>query len=76
MAGHICSILKFIKCRRHFINMLQVKKEYESGVMLTGELKKEAVDAISPWIQAYQQRRAKVTDEMVQSFFKIRPLKF
>lgn len=56
--------------------LAEVKKEYESGVMLTGELKKEAVDAISPWIQAYQQRRAKVTDEMVQSFFKIRPIKF
>ena len=53
----------------------QIKKEYESGVMLTGELKKEAVDAIAPWIQAYQQRRAKVTDEIVESFFKIRPIK-
>uniref|UniRef100_A0A2A4J1K3 Tryptophan--tRNA ligase, cytoplasmic n=1 Tax=Heliothis virescens TaxID=7102 RepID=A0A2A4J1K3_HELVI len=56
--------------------LAQVKKDYESGQMLTGELKKEAIDTITPWIQEYQQRRAKVTDDVVQSFFKVRPIKF
>ncbi|KAF9413439.1 hypothetical protein HW555_008331 [Spodoptera exigua] len=56
--------------------LAEIKKEYESGVMLTGELKKEAIDVITPWVQDYQKRRATVTDEVVEQFFKIRPLKF
>lgn len=43
---------------------------------MTGELKKEAIDVITPWIQEYQKRRAAVTDEVVEQFFKLRPLKF
>ncbi|CAH0689995.1 unnamed protein product [Spodoptera exigua] len=56
--------------------LAEIKKEYESGVMLTGELKKEAIDVITPWVQEYQKRRATVTDEVVEQFFKLRPLKF
>ncbi|KAH9633697.1 hypothetical protein HF086_009031 [Spodoptera exigua] len=56
--------------------LAEIKKEYESGVMLTGELKKEAIDVITPWVQDYQKRRATVTDEVVEQFFKLRPLKF
>lgn len=55
--------------------MLQIKKSYESGEMLTGELKKIAIDTITPIIQEYQARRAKVTDDIMQEFFKIRQIK-
>lgn len=57
-----------------FIFTFQIKKQYESGEMLTGELKKIAIDTITPIVQDYQARRAKVTDEVMKEFFKIRPI--
>ncbi|KAM3958079.1 LOW QUALITY PROTEIN: tryptophanyl-tRNA synthetase [Aphomia sociella] len=54
----------------------EVKKQYESGQMLTGELKKLAIDTITPLIQAYQARRAAVTDEVLKQFFELRKLEF
>ncbi|CAG9105956.1 unnamed protein product [Plutella xylostella] len=54
----------------------EIKKSYESGEMLTGELKKAAIDTITPIITEYQARRAGVTDEVMQQFFKIRKLKY
>ncbi|XP_045537810.1 tryptophan--tRNA ligase, cytoplasmic [Papilio machaon] len=55
--------------------LASIKKSYESGEMLTGELKKIAIDTITPIIQEYQARRAKVTDDVMQEFFKIRQIK-
>lgn len=55
--------------------MTQIKKQYESGEMLTGELKKIAIDTITPYVQDYQKRRSAVTDEVADEFFKIRPIK-
>ncbi|XP_075982869.1 tryptophanyl-tRNA synthetase isoform X1 [Anticarsia gemmatalis] len=54
--------------------LAEIKKDYESGEMLTGELKKIAIDTITPYIQAYQKRRSQVTDEVMQQFFKIRKI--
>ncbi|XP_038206963.1 tryptophan--tRNA ligase, cytoplasmic [Zerene cesonia] len=54
--------------------LAEIKKSYESGQLLTGELKKIAIDTITPIIQDYQARRAKVTDEVMQEFFKIRKI--
>ncbi|XP_059058239.1 tryptophan--tRNA ligase, cytoplasmic [Achroia grisella] len=54
----------------------EIKKQYESGEMLTGELKKVAIEAITPFVQAYQARRAAVTDDVLKKFFEIRPLEF
>lgn len=44
--------------------------------MLTGELKKAAIDCITPIITEYQERRAKVTDEVLKQYMTIRKLKF
>ncbi|XP_028165921.1 tryptophan--tRNA ligase, cytoplasmic-like [Ostrinia furnacalis] len=52
----------------------EIKKAYESGEMLTGELKKIAIDTISPYVQEYQARRALVTDEVMQRYFEIRQI--
>ncbi|XP_026314891.1 tryptophan--tRNA ligase, cytoplasmic [Hyposmocoma kahamanoa] len=52
----------------------QIKKDYESGALLTGELKKIAIDTITPILQDYQTRRAKVTDDVMQEFFTLRKL--
>ncbi|KAJ0173799.1 hypothetical protein K1T71_010948 [Dendrolimus kikuchii] len=57
-------------------HLAEIKKSYESGEMLTGELKKLAIETITKYVQAYQVRRAKVTDEVMKSFFEIRKIKF
>ncbi|OWR46981.1 putative Tryptophanyl-tRNA synthetase [Danaus plexippus plexippus] len=56
--------------------LAEIKKQYESGEMLTGELKKIAIETITPIITDYQQRRVKVTDDVMNEFFAIRKLNF
>jgi len=45
-----------------------IKKEYESGKMTTGEMKKICVECIQEFVKEYQDRRSKVTDEDVKHF--------
>jgi len=54
----------------------EIKRDYTSGALLTGELKKILIDILQPLIAAHQERRNKVTDEVVEQFMSIRPLKF
>jgi hypothetical protein len=41
---------------------------------LTGELKKELIDIVTPIITEIQEKRKTITDEMVFEFMKPRPL--
>lgn len=50
--------------------------EYKSGRMLSGEIKKELIQVVQPLIKQHQEKRAAVTDEVLDQFYKIRPLKF
>ncbi|XP_007518449.3 tryptophan--tRNA ligase, cytoplasmic [Erinaceus europaeus] len=52
----------------------QIRKDYSSGAMLTGELKKELVDVLQPLIAEHQARRKEVTDEVALRFMAPRPL--
>lgn len=52
----------------------RIHDEYSSGRMLTGEIKKELIDCITPLVLQHQQQRAKVTDEMVKAFMTPRPM--
>jgi len=45
-------------------------------VLLSGEMKAALIETITPFILEHQQRRAKVTDEIVEQFMKPRPLEF
>ncbi|XP_045466812.1 tryptophan--tRNA ligase, cytoplasmic [Harmonia axyridis] len=54
----------------------QIKKDYSSGVLLTGELKKILIDTITPIINRHQEARSKVTDELVKQFMTPRKLAF
>ncbi|XP_054260719.1 tryptophan--tRNA ligase, cytoplasmic [Macrosteles quadrilineatus] len=54
----------------------QIKQDYTSGAMLTGELKKLLIDTVTPIVQEHQQRRAAVTEETVDKFMTPRPLRF
>ena len=51
-------------------------KDYKSGELLTGELKKLAIEALQTIVQGFQERRAKVTDEILESFMKPRKLEW
>lgn len=53
----------------------EIRKDYTSGAMLTGELKQELVNVLTPIVTAHQENRKTVTDEVVQQFMTPRPLK-
>jgi len=44
--------------------------------MLTGELKKELIDLLTPLVTQHQEARKLVTDDVVRQFMTTRPLDF
>jgi len=53
----------------------QIRADYSSGKMLTGEIKNYLIGVIQDLVKKHQEARAKVTDEEVSYFMKRRPLK-
>ncbi|CAG0881237.1 unnamed protein product [Darwinula stevensoni] len=58
------------------LRLEEIRKQYSSGEMLTGELKKILVDTIQPIIANHQTKRTQLDKETVMSFMTPRPLKF
>lgn len=56
--------------------LLDIKQKYESGQMMTGELKAIAIKEIQTYVAAFQERRKQVTNEVVQDFFDQKPLEY
>jgi len=56
--------------------LAQIKKDYTSGELLTGFLKKELIDVLTPICVGHQEARKNVTDEMVKEYMRPRPLNF
>jgi tryptophanyl-tRNA synthetase len=54
----------------------KIYDDYKSGSLLTGELKKMAIEALQPVVQSFQERRAAVTDEVLESYMKPRRLQW
>ncbi|PXF47173.1 Tryptophan--tRNA ligase, cytoplasmic [Gracilariopsis chorda] len=54
----------------------QIRQQYASGQMLSGEIKKELIQILQPLVEEHQRKRQLVTDEVLDKFFEIRPLKF
>ncbi|XP_046402769.1 tryptophan--tRNA ligase, cytoplasmic [Ischnura elegans] len=54
----------------------QIRKDYTSGELLTGELKKELIGILQSLIATHQERRAKVTEDVIKEFTTPRKLKF
>lgn len=54
----------------------QIRKDYTSGALLTGELKKILIDTLTPIVTQHQERRAKITDDVVKQFMTPRELAF
>ena len=49
---------------------------YGSGAMLSGEIKKNLVECLTPMIVAHQEARARVTDAVVDQLFSTAPRDF
>jgi len=54
----------------------QIKDDYTSGKMLTGEIKKILIETLQPIVAKHIERRKLVTDDVVKEFMRPRPLKF
>ncbi|KAJ8950259.1 hypothetical protein NQ314_007947 [Rhamnusium bicolor] len=54
----------------------KIKQDYESGELLSGDLKKLLINCLTPILTDHQHRRAQVTDELLQQFMTPRRLNF
>ncbi|XP_038074696.1 tryptophan--tRNA ligase, cytoplasmic-like [Patiria miniata] len=54
----------------------QIRQDYTSGKLLTGELKKELIVILQKLIGDIQENRKKVTDDVVKDFMRVRKLKY
>ncbi|RHZ60799.1 tryptophan--tRNA ligase WRS1 [Aspergillus thermomutatus] len=54
----------------------RIRVAYAKGDMLTGEVKQKCIAELQAYVQAFQERRAKVTDEVVAEFMRPRPLEW
>lgn len=54
----------------------QIAKDYSSGAMLTGEVKKELIGVLQKMVASHQERRSLVTDDVVRQFMTVRPLDY
>ncbi|KIH45895.1 tryptophan--tRNA ligase [Ancylostoma duodenale] len=78
--GGNCDVDISYQFLRYFLDsderLEEIRQQYTSGQMLTGELKKLAIDEVTKVILDMQERRKNVTDETLDEFLKIRPLKY
>ncbi|CAN8070177.1 unnamed protein product [Agarophyton chilense] len=56
--------------------LAEIKQQYSSGEMLSGEIKKELISVLQPLVAEHQTKRELVTGKVLDHFFEIRPLKF
>ncbi|EHY58771.1 tryptophan--tRNA ligase [Exophiala dermatitidis] len=54
--------------------LARIKKAYESGEMMTGEIKQICIKYLQEYVAGFQTRRKAVTEETREEFFKLRPL--
>lgn len=52
----------------------KIRVAYRKGEMLTGELKQKCIKELQDYVKGFQERRSKVTDEIVQEFMSERTL--
>lgn len=53
-----------------------IRVAYTTGKLLTGELKAKCIGELQEYVKGFQERRAKVTDEMVADFMATKPLEW
>jgi len=55
--------------------LARIRDAYSSGKMLTGEVKQILINVIQKLVRDHQERRKLVTDEEIEHFMRVRPLK-
>lgn len=53
-----------------------VRLSYSKGEMLSGEIKKLAIETLQPIVAEHQEKRKIVTDEILDQFMALRKLNF
>lgn len=56
--------------------MEEIKQKYVSGEMNTQQVKEELITVLTQQVERHQRRRSVITDETVQLFMSVRPIKF
>ncbi|XP_042880562.1 tryptophan--tRNA ligase, cytoplasmic-like isoform X1 [Penaeus japonicus] len=56
--------------------LAEIRQQYSSGNMLTGELKAELIKILQALVAEHQARRKEATEDVVKEFMKPRPLNF
>ncbi len=51
------------------LELSRIATEYGSGRMMTSEIKRIMIDCITKYVQDHQTRKAKITDEVITSYF-------
>lgn len=78
--GGNCDVDTSFQFLRYFLDdddrLEQIREDYSSGKMLTGELKKITIELIQNIVAQLQERRKGITDEDVQKFMKSRKLAY
>ncbi|KAH9423997.1 Tryptophan--tRNA ligase, cytoplasmic [Dermatophagoides pteronyssinus] len=78
--GGNCDVDVSYQYLRYFLDdddrLEQIHRDYSSGQMLTGEIKKEIITVLQDLVIKHQQARKEITDEMVDRFMTPRSLNF
>ncbi|KAI0398333.1 tryptophanyl-tRNA synthetase [Xylariaceae sp. FL0594] len=56
--------------------LAKLGQDYREGKLLTGELKAICIKHLQDYVAAFQDRRAKATEDVVKQFMTVRPLKW
>lgn len=54
----------------------ELERTYREGTLLTGDMKKRCITELQSFVGSFQERRAKVTDEVLKGFMALRKLEF
>ncbi|KAI0028185.1 tryptophanyl-tRNA synthetase [Vararia minispora EC-137] len=54
--------------------LARIAEDYRAGRLLTGQLKAKCIAALQEFVKAFQDRKAKVTDNDVRQFMSVRPI--
>jgi tryptophanyl-tRNA synthetase len=54
----------------------ELRSQYKSGELLTGEMKAKCIKVLQEFVAGFQERRKKVTDEVINEFMSVRPLEW
>jgi tryptophanyl-tRNA synthetase len=54
----------------------EIRSQYKRGELLTGEMKAKCIKVLQEFVVSFQERRKKVTDEVINEFMSVRPLEW